>query len=104
LDEFRANHRVLGKRPVPDLKVGLFLGRKCGKRAGAPVCVALWFDTEDYIEPAADDAALRIARELTVLGVRATFKQAARSTVATAPPSPAPLVVAKPGSGLGRAS
>jgi hypothetical protein len=34
----------------------------------------LWFDTEDYIEPAADDAALRIARDLTGLGVRATFK------------------------------
>ncbi len=43
-------------------------------RAGAPVYVALWFDTEDYIEPAADDAALRIARDLTGLGVRATFK------------------------------
>ena len=25
-------------------------------RAGAPVYVALWFDTEDYIEPVADDA------------------------------------------------
>ena len=36
--------------------------------------MALWFDTEDYIEPAADDAALRIARDLTGLGVRATFK------------------------------
>jgi hypothetical protein len=43
-------------------------------RAGAPVYVVLWFDTEDYIEPAADDAALRIARDLTGLGVRATFK------------------------------
>jgi len=43
-------------------------------QAAAPVYVALWFDTEDYIEPAADDAALRIARDLTGLGVRATFK------------------------------
>jgi hypothetical protein len=34
----------------------------------------LWFDTEDYIEPAADDAALRIATDLTNAGVRATFK------------------------------
>jgi hypothetical protein len=34
----------------------------------------LWFDTEDYIEPAADDAALRIATDLTELGVRSTFK------------------------------
>ena len=43
-------------------------------RAAEPVYVVLWFDTEDYIEPAADDAALRIARDLTSLGVRATFK------------------------------
>ena len=39
-----------------------------------PVYVVLWFDTEDYIEPTADDAALRIASDLTTLGVRATFK------------------------------
>jgi hypothetical protein len=43
-------------------------------RATAPVYVVLWFDTEDYLEPAADDAALRIARDLTAAGVRATFK------------------------------
>src|ERR1051326_7044518 len=42
--------------------------------AAGPVYVVLWFDTEDYIEPAADDAALRSARDLTSLGVRATFK------------------------------
>ncbi|HLK20354.1 MAG TPA: hypothetical protein VKT81_15470 [Bryobacteraceae bacterium] len=42
--------------------------------AAGPVYVVLWFDTEDYIEPAADDAALRIATELEKLGVRATFK------------------------------
>lgn len=35
---------------------------------------ALWFDTEDYIAPAADDATLRLAVELETLGVRATFK------------------------------
>ena len=40
----------------------------------APVYVLLWFDTEDYIEPAADDAALRLATDLDQLGVRATFK------------------------------
>ncbi len=38
------------------------------------VYVALWFDTEDYIDPAADDAALRIATDLTNEGIRATFK------------------------------
>src|SRR5262245_44216975 len=42
--------------------------------AAGPVYVVLWFDTEDYIEPAADDAALNIARDLTEQGVRATFK------------------------------
>src|SRR5438876_4417351 len=36
--------------------------------------VVLWFDTEDYIDPIADDAALRIANDLTRLGVHATFK------------------------------
>ena len=34
----------------------------------------LWFDTEDYVEPTADDAALRLALELEKMGVRATFK------------------------------
>jgi len=36
--------------------------------------VVLWFDTEDYIDPISDDAALRIANDLTDLGVSATFK------------------------------
>ena len=36
--------------------------------------VVLWFDTEDYVDPIADDAALRIANDLTSLGVQATFK------------------------------
>ena len=40
----------------------------------APVYVLLWFDTEDYIDPAADDAALRLAVDLDQIGVRATFK------------------------------
>ncbi|HVP48803.1 MAG TPA: hypothetical protein VMT32_19555 [Bryobacteraceae bacterium] len=42
--------------------------------ARGPVYVVLWFDTEDYIEPAADDAALRLATDLDKLGVHATFK------------------------------
>src|SRR6266481_7865123 len=42
--------------------------------ARAPVYVVLWFDTEDYIDPIADDAVLRIAQDLDHLGVRATFK------------------------------
>src|ERR1700757_3216348 len=51
----------------------LFLPPACAT-AKAPVYVVLWFDTEDYIDPAADDAALRIATDLTRLGVPATFK------------------------------
>lgn len=42
--------------------------------AKGPAYIVLWFDTEDYIEPAADDSALRIATDLTSLDVRATFK------------------------------
>ncbi len=36
--------------------------------------ILLWFDTEDYLLPASDDAALWIADFLTKEGVRATFK------------------------------
>lgn len=43
-------------------------------RAQGVTYVVLWFDTEDYIDPIADDAALRIANDLTSLGVRGTFK------------------------------
>jgi hypothetical protein len=46
----------------------------CPLVAAGPVYVTLWFDTEDYIEPASDDAALRIANDLSAEGVRATFK------------------------------
>jgi hypothetical protein len=65
---------------------------------GSPVYVVLWFDTEDYILPASDDSAKRIAEFLTGLGVRATFKivgekarvleQRKRSDVMSAQPSP----------------
>src|SRR5579862_8402057 len=36
--------------------------------------VILWFDTEDYLLPADDDACKRLAQMLTERGVRATFK------------------------------
>jgi hypothetical protein len=39
-----------------------------------PVYYLLWFDTEDYVLPAADDAVLKLATELERMGVRATFK------------------------------
>jgi hypothetical protein len=38
------------------------------------VYVLLWFDTEDYLLPASDDAALWLANLLTKEGVRGTFK------------------------------
>jgi hypothetical protein len=38
------------------------------------VYVVLWFDTEDYMLPASDDAALRVADWLHKEGIRATFK------------------------------
>jgi hypothetical protein len=40
----------------------------------AKVYVILWFDTEDYVLPASDDAALHIAEFLTRENIRATFK------------------------------
>src|SRR5262249_50079759 len=40
----------------------------------AKVYVILWFDTEDYLLPASDDAALRVADFLTQKKIRATFK------------------------------
>src|SRR6185437_15541100 len=40
----------------------------------AKVYVILWFDTEDYLLPASDDAALHVARFLSAEDVRATFK------------------------------
>lgn len=40
----------------------------------APVNVILWFDTEDYLLPADDDATRRLAELLTERGIRATFK------------------------------
>src|ERR1700730_74994 len=47
----------------------------CPRAAGvAPVNVILWFDTEDYMLPADDDAAKRIAEMLTERHIRGTFK------------------------------
>jgi WD40 repeat protein len=43
-------------------------------RAKPKVYVIFWFDTEDYLLPASDDAALRVADFLSRQGIRATFK------------------------------
>ena len=62
-------------RPLA-LALGLFLLAPSAIWAAAPakVYVVLWFDTEDYILPADDDAALHLADFLTHEGIRATFK------------------------------
>jgi len=53
----------------------LLLGGVAPIRAAEPeVRVVLWFDTEDYLLPASDDAAKRVAEILTARGIRATFK------------------------------
>jgi len=52
----------------------VFLLHMTLRAADGPVYYLLWFDTEDYVEPLADDAALRLATDLESLGVRATFK------------------------------
>src|SRR6185295_9148024 len=38
------------------------------------VMVVLWFDTEDYLLPASDDAAKRVAEILSARGIPGTFK------------------------------
>ncbi len=45
-----------------------------GTEKPSAVRVILWFDTEDYLLPADDDASLRLARLLSERNVRATFK------------------------------
>ena len=39
-----------------------------------PVHIILWFDAEDYLLPADDDATKRLCKMLTARGIRATFK------------------------------
>ena len=59
------------------LLLGLLISFKavCQPAAAAgPVNVILWFDTEDYLLPADDDACKRLAEMLTARGIRATFK------------------------------
>jgi hypothetical protein len=56
------------------LSLGLGVSAARAANAPVPVYVVLWFDTEDYILPASDDAALHLADFLSREGVRATFK------------------------------
>src|SRR6185295_685185 len=53
----------------------LLLAQTLPLQAAEPlVTVILWFDTEDYLLPASDDAAKRVAEILTARGIRGTFK------------------------------
>src|SRR5262245_22113774 len=52
----------------------LILAAPAGAAPPAKVYIILWFDTEDYILPADDDATLRLANWLHGEGIRATFK------------------------------
>jgi hypothetical protein len=64
---------LLSRRDVV-LLLAMLLPLGAAAEAPARVYVVLWFDTEDYLLPASDDAALRVAQLLTSQGVRATFK------------------------------
>ena len=55
------------------LLLALILSSLAAYAQARPVYYLLWFDTEDYIDPASDDAALRLATTLEKMGVRATF-------------------------------
>lgn len=53
---------------------GLTPRREAPAERGPFIYVLLWFDTEDYLLPDSDDAALRLAEFLSGEGIRATFK------------------------------
>ena len=54
--------------------LAVFLFPLAAQAAKPHVDVVLWFDTEDYILPASDDAALHIAEFLTRVHIQGTFK------------------------------
>src|SRR5438105_5859522 len=70
--------KVSGKRKhwvIAFLGIALLAAPAARSAEPAPkVYVVLWFDTEDYILPASDDAALRLAEFLSRQKIRATFK------------------------------
>jgi hypothetical protein len=59
---------------LPALLLALASTGASSRASDGPVRVMLWFDTEDYLLPASDDAALRVASILTERGIRGTFK------------------------------
>jgi hypothetical protein len=54
--------------------LGLLVPEGRSGESSPKVYVILWFDTEDYILPASDNATLRLARWLIQQGIRAVFK------------------------------
>src|SRR5437763_759364 len=62
------------RRLVLPIFVAFFIVSPARAADAAKVYVILWFDTEDYILPASDDAALHVADWLNREGIRATFK------------------------------
>lgn len=63
-------------RPIVVLAALLALAAPAAaqEKATPKVYVILWFDTEDYVLPASDDAAMQVADYLTKQGIRGTFK------------------------------
>src|SRR5688572_26556908 len=74
------DHMNITRRSWLHLLVVLFLASfvpasRAEQTSAEPrIDVILWFDTEDYLLPAPDDAAKRVADLLTERNVRATFK------------------------------
>ena len=63
-----------GRLPIFLLLFALTSLRSIAAAEKPVVNVILWFDTEDYLLPADDDATKRLAEMLTRRGIRATFK------------------------------
>src|SRR6185436_8424454 len=61
-------------RALPLLLLAFTFGLSLRASSQPRVNVILWFDTEDYLLPADDDACLRLANMLTERKIRATFK------------------------------
>jgi hypothetical protein len=73
----RKRRRLTSTMIRPPLLLAVFLsfmnvGSACA--ATNEIDVILWFDTEDYLLPADDDACKRLAEMLTERKIRATFK------------------------------
>jgi hypothetical protein len=62
------------KRLLPVALLFFWLISPTSAAPPAKIYVLLWFDTEDYVLPASDDAALKVASWLEKEEIRATFK------------------------------